>query len=179
MTPEQRHLCMSHVRSKNTKPEMLVRRFLFAHGFRFRIHVTILPGKPDIVLRKYKTIIFVNGCFWHGHENCRIYSFPKSNVEFWKNKIERNKERDLRERIQLRSMGWHVILLWECQLKPKVRFNTLAGLALTLNVIFLKNKGHKANDYKEYKPDSIIAAEPQSCYDITYSENDITEKNKL
>lgn len=138
---------------------MLVRRFLFARGFRFRIHVDTLPGKPDIVLRKYKTVIFVNGCFWHGHENCRIYSFPKSNIEFWKKKIERNKERDLRERIQLRRMGWHVILIWECQLKPKKRKETLAGLELTLNHIFLINSGNKVKPYEEYQSNRMIAAE--------------------
>ena len=90
MTPEQRHRCMSHVRSKDTKPEMTVRRYLFVRGFRYRIHVKNLPGKPDIVLRKYRAVIFVNGCFWHGHEGCGSYSFPKSNVEFWLSKIERN-----------------------------------------------------------------------------------------
>lgn len=175
MTPEQRHLCMSHVKSKNTKPEILVRRFLFAHGFRFRIHVSTLPGKPDIVLRKYKTIIFVNGCFWHGHENCQIYSFPKSNVEFWRKKIERNRERDLKERIQLRTMGWHTILLWECQLKPKKRNETLAGLELTLNHIFLMNRENKIKPYEEYEPNYMIAAEPLSDYGIVHSK-EITEK---
>ena len=176
MTPEQRHLCMSHVRSKDTKPEMIVRRFLFSHGFRFRVHVKTLPGKPDIVLRKYKTVIFVNGCFWHGHENCRIYSFPKTNIEFWEKKIERNKERDLKERIQLRIMGWHVILVWECQLKPKKRSNTLAGLVLTLNQIFLKDRENKTNTYEEYQPDSIIAAESMSDYGMVHSKKEKTKK---
>lgn len=175
VTPEQRHLCMSHVRSKNTKPEMIVRQFLFSHGFRFRIHVNTLPGKPDIVLRKYKTVIFVNGCFWHGHENCRIYSFPKTNVEFWRKKIERNKERDLQERIQLRIMGWHVILLWECQLKPKKRSNTLEGLSLTLNQIFLKDRENKTKPYEERQPDSIIAAESTSSYDTVHTQKEITK----
>ena len=174
MTPEQRHLCMSHVRSKNTKPEIIVRRFLFSHGFRFRVHVSDVPGKPDIVLRKYKTVIFVNGCFWHGHENCRIYSFPKTNIEFWKKKIERNKERDLKERIQLRIMGWHVILIWECQLKPKKRDMTLAGLSLTLNQIFLKDRENKS--YELHQPyNSMIVAEPTSNYSIAYSKEKITK----
>lgn len=175
MTPEQRHICMSHVRNKNTKPEILVRRFLFAHGFRYRIHVNTLPGKPDIVLRKYKTVIFVNGCFWHGHEKCRIYSFPKSNVEFWKKKIERNKERDLKERIQLRLMGWHVILIWECQLKSKKRTNTLIGLVQTLNHIFLVNKGCKIKPYEEYKAQEDIATEPNQYYETKCSEYDINK----
>ena len=117
LTPEQRRKCMSRIRSRNTRPEIIIRKFLFAHGFRFRINVKRLPGTPDIVLRKYKTVIFVNGCFWHGHEGCRYFRLPKSNVDFWKNKIERNKERDLQERIKLRDMGWHVIQFWECQLK--------------------------------------------------------------
>ena len=92
LTSEQRRKCMSRIRSKNTKPEIIIRKFLFAHGFRFRINVKRLPGTPDIVLRKYQTVIFVNGCFWHGHEGCRYFRLPKSNVDFWKNKIERNKE---------------------------------------------------------------------------------------
>ena len=92
------------------------------------VNVKKLPGTPDIVLRKYRTVIFVNGCFWHGHEGCKYYVLPKTNTEFWKEKIERNKERDLKERMQLRNMGWHVILLWECQLKSKVREQNLKGL---------------------------------------------------
>ena len=175
MTPEQRHICMSHVKSKNTKPEMIVRQFLFAHGFRYRIHVTNLPGKPDIVLRKYKTVIFVNGCFWHGHDHCNIYSFPKSNVEFWKQKIERNKERDSRERIQLRIMGWHVIQLWECQLKPQKRINTLRGLEQTLNHIFLINKGCEIKHYEEYQMKNDIAAEPSLKYGMKDFKEDITK----
>ena len=83
LTPEQRHRCMSRIRSKNTRPEILVRKFLFAHGFRYRVNVRNLPGTPDIVLRRFKTVIFINGCFWHGHEGCRYYVLPKSNVEFW------------------------------------------------------------------------------------------------
>ena len=107
---------MSHIRGKNTRPELIVRKYLFAHGFRFRVNVKKLPGTPDIVLRKYHTVIFVNGCFWHGHEGCPYFVLPKSNVEFWNNKITRNRERDLKNRIKLRDMGWHVIQLWECQL---------------------------------------------------------------
>ena len=99
---------MSHIRGKNTRPELIVRKYLFAHGFRFRVNVKKLPGTPDIVLRKYHTVIFVNGCFWHGHEGCPYFVLPKSNVEFWNNKITRNRERDLKNRIKLRDMGWHV-----------------------------------------------------------------------
>lgn len=169
MTPEQRHRCMSHIRSKNTKPEMLVRRYLFAHGFRYRIHVKNLPGKPDIVLRKYRTVIFVNGCFWHGHEGCGSYSFPKSNVDFWRKKIKRNRERDLQETIALHSMGWHIIRIWECQLKPKVRMATLTSLEYTLNHIFLMNYGHKETETKpdegECQPIVNIEAESSETYE--------------
>lgn len=130
---------MSNIRSKNTKPEILVRKYLFSQGIRFRVNVKKLPGTPDIVLRKYGTVIFVNGCFWHGHEGCKYYVLPKTNTEFWKEKIEKNKERDLKDRVQLRSMGWHVILLWECQLRGKTRDENLRGLLHTLNKIVLEN----------------------------------------
>ena len=160
LTPSQRHKCMSHIRSKNTKPEMIVRRYLFQHGFRYRVHVKKLPGTPDIVLKKYRTVIFVNGCFWHGHEGCKYYVLPKSNTEFWQKKIERNQERDLEERIQLRDMGWHVIQLWECQLKPKVREENLQGLVYTLNHLLLMKYGVKSYDCEE-EP-MLAAAEPDS-----------------
>ncbi len=159
LTPQQRHKCMSHIRSKNTKPEMLVRRYLFKCGFRYRIHVRSLPGTPDIVLKKYRTVIFVNGCFWHGHEGCKYYVIPKSNADFWKKKIERNRERDWEERIQLRDLGWHVIQLWECQLKPKVREENLRGLVCTLNHLLLLNYG--AKDYPLEEETGAEAAEPE------------------
>lgn len=130
---------MSSIRSKNTKPEIMVRHYLFSRGFRFRVNVSRLPGTPDIVLRKYRTVIFVNGCFWHGHEGCKYFVLPKSNAEFWKKKIERNGERDLKVRIQLRRMGWHVIQVWECQLKPNEREMTLKSIERTLNRIFLES----------------------------------------
>lgn len=154
LTPEQRRHCMSRIRSKNTKPEILVRKFLFAHGFRYRIHVKTLPGTPDIVLKKYKTVIFVNGCFWHGHEGCRYAHLPKSNLEYWETKINRNKERDLQERIQLRRMGWHVIQFWECQLKPKVKEENLNGLLYALNKIVLVN--YKAKVYEVMEEERVL-----------------------
>lgn len=166
LTPEQRRKCMSRIRSRNTRPEIIIRKFLFAHGFRFRINVKRLPGTPDIVLRKYKTVIFVNGCFWHGHEGCRYFRLPKSNVDFWKNKIERNKERDLQERIKLRDMGWHVIQFWECQLKPSVRNENLNGLLCTLNHLFLENFAvYRTVPYgKAGKDLNLIAAETEVGY---------------
>ena len=139
LTPEQRHRCMSNIKNKNTKPEMMVRKYLFANGFRFRVNVKKLPGTPDIVLKKYRTVIFVNGCFWHGHDGCKYFRLPKSNTEFWKAKIEGNKERDFKEREQLKKMGWYVIQLWECQLKPKVSIETLNSLLFTMNKIVLMN----------------------------------------
>ena len=138
MTKEQRHKCMSSIKGKDTKPEMLVRRYLHARGYRYRMNVKRLPGTPDIVLRRFRTVIFINGCFWHGHEGCRYFVMPKSNTPFWEKKIERNKQRDVEKRIQLRRMGWHTIIIWECELKPKNRFTTLQALENTLNKIFMK-----------------------------------------
>jgi len=120
LTPEQRSHTMSRIRSKDTKPEMLVRRHLHALGFRFRLHSTKLPGHPDIVLPKWHTVIFVNGCFWHRHEGCKATSTPKSNVEFWNAKFERNVARDRKEHAALEAAGWHVIVLWECEVKEKL-----------------------------------------------------------
>ena len=130
---------MSRIKGKDTKPEMLVRRYLHSRGYRYRVNVRRLPGTPDIVLRKYKTVIFINGCFWHGHEGCKHFVLPKKNSQFWQKKIERNKQRDIEKRIQLRLLGWHTIIIWECQLKPKNRHTTLQALEQTLNKIFLLN----------------------------------------
>lgn len=157
LKPEQRHKCMSRIRSKNTKPEMLVRKYLFSRGFRYRVNVKLLPGTPDIVLKKYWTVIFINGCFWHGHEGCKYYILPKTNVEFWRNKINRNKERDQIKYMQLRNLGWHVIYLWECQLRPNTRHDTLIGLDHTLNHIFLLN--HQASPYPEIVIENMQVAE--------------------
>lgn len=147
LTREQRHLCMSHIRSKNTKPELIVRRFLFANGFRFRVNVKRLPGTPDIVLRKYHTAIFVNGCFWHGHDNCSLYVVPKTNADFWISKIQRNKQRDSASAEKLKKMGWHVIRIWECQLSPQKRHDYLNSLATTLNHLLLVNHGLHTRHY--------------------------------
>ena len=122
LTTEQRHRCMSHIRSKNTKPEVLVRKELFRRGYRYRINVSKLPGKPDIVLPKYKTAIFVNGCFWHGHEGCKRFVLPKSNREYWEFKIRRNQQRDKEIIFKLQQAGWGVIIVWECELsKPQLQ----------------------------------------------------------
>lgn len=129
MTRDQRHYCMSRIRGKDTRPEMVVRRYLHAQGFRYSIHVRRLPGCPDIVLRKYHTVIFVNGCFWHGHPGCGKFRMPSSNVEFWQEKIRRNKERDAQEVAALEELGWKVIVVWECGLSKTVREDTLRNLA--------------------------------------------------
>lgn len=134
MTPEQRHECMSHIRSKNTKPEHIVRQFLWHRGFRYRLHVKNLPGKPDIVLPKYRTIVFINGCFWHGHEDCKDFVIPKTNTDFWLDKIGKNKSRDLQDKLSLTASGWKVVTIWECDLKAGVCSKTLARLESELTV---------------------------------------------
>lgn len=127
-TPEQRSYNMSQIRGKNTKPEELVRKYLFSQGFRYRKNDPRLPGKPDIVLPKYKTVIFVNGCFWHGHEDCRYFVWPKNNAEFWKEKITGNIQRDKNNYQLLAARGWRVIVVWECELKKKTIRETLERL---------------------------------------------------
>ena len=127
-TPEQRSYNMSRIRGKNTKPEELVRKYLFSRGFRYRKNDPRLPGKPDIVLPKYKTVVFVNGCFWHGHEGCRYFVWPKNNADFWKNKISGNICRDQKNYNFLVELGWKVIIIWECELKKAVFETTMSQL---------------------------------------------------
>ena len=162
LTKEQRHRCMSAIKNKDTKPELLVRKFLFSRGFRYRLNHPWLPGHPDLVLRKYRTVIFVNGCFWHGHEGCKYYVLPKTNVEFWSAKIERNRKRDAEEQHQLASMGWHCITIWECQLKPKVRQQTLEALEYTLYHIYLEDRRIKS--YETTEEEYSMVAEPVESY---------------
>lgn len=119
---EKRHEIMSHIKSDDTKPELKVRKYLFAQGFRYRKNDRRYPGRPDIVLPKYRTVVFVNGCFWHGHEGCKLYSTPKSNSEFWKAKIERNQTRDIGNRAELEKLGWRVLTVWECEVSTKEKF---------------------------------------------------------
>ena len=157
LSPQQRHNNMAAIHGKDTKPEMVVRKWLWRHGYRYRLNHPRLPGKPDIVMRKYRTCIFVNGCFWHGHEGCRYYTIPKTNTEFWVNKVKRNKERDVKVQHELAAMGWHSITIWECELKPKVREKTLESLAYTLNKIFLQDRTVKRYEILEEEP--MIAAE--------------------
>ncbi|SIO36488.1 very short patch repair endonuclease [Halodesulfovibrio marinisediminis] len=116
VSKEKRSEMMSKIRGKNTKPELVVRSLLHSMGYRFRLHRKDLPGTPDIVLPKYKTVIFVNGCFWHGHKGCPIYKPPKSNVQYWEEKIAKNKERDRINTLLLQKLGWKVLEIWECEL---------------------------------------------------------------
>ena len=157
---------MVAIRSKDTKPEWIVRQWLWKRGFRYRLNSRKLPGHPDLVLRKYRTCIFVNGCFWHGHhvtitnnhetitiDNSECCKIPKTNREFWVAKIRRNQERDIEEQKTLAKMGWHCITIWECELKPKVREQTLKSLVFTLNKIWLED--HRVN----VKPYSLLEEE--------------------
>ena len=138
LTPQQRHYCMSRIHGKATKPELQVRHWLWSHGYRYRLNVKSVPGKPDIVLRKYRTAIFVNGCFWHGHVGCSKYVVPKSNTEFWLTKIERNKERDQQNYKDLHDAGWLVIIIWECQLKKSIIDSTMYNVEHMLNRFLLE-----------------------------------------
>lgn len=131
-TKEVRSYNMSQIRSKNTKPELVVRKYLFAKGFRYRLHSKDLPGKPDIVLPKYRTVIFVHGCFWHGHEGCKYFVVPKTRTEWWLSKINRNKELDLQSTFQLQQNGWKVIEIWQCDLKKDFSEDNLSSLIAQL-----------------------------------------------
>lgn len=125
---EERSYNMSRIQSKGTKPEEMVRKYLFSQGFRYRKNVKGLPGKPDIVFPKYKTVVFVNGCFWHGHKGCKGFVPPKSNQDYWIPKIERNRNRDIEVQSELSTLGWKVIVVWECQLKKGKREESLIHL---------------------------------------------------
>lgn len=127
-TKETRSYVMSQIKGKDTKPEIIVRKYLFSKGLRFRKNDKRYPGSPDIVLPKYKTVVFVHGCFWHMHDGCKHAVMPKSNIEYWENKLYRNKERDKRNQEKLEEMGWNVIIVWECQLKKDKREQTLEKL---------------------------------------------------
>lgn len=119
---------MSRIKSTDTKPELIVRKFLHSHGFRYRLHNKTLPGKPDITLKKYKTVIFVNGCFWHGHEGCKYFVLPKTRTKWWFQKINNTRIRDLANYKELLVDGWKVIILWECDLKKNNREKNLNSL---------------------------------------------------
>ena len=163
---------MAAIRSKDTKPEIIVRKGLWSRGFRYRLNYKRLPGHPDLVLKKYRTCIFVNGCFWHGHdvqlnieilkiENSECCKIPQTNREFWVTKIRRNKERDKEDQKKLAEMGWHCITVWECELKPSKRDLTLKSLAFTLNKIWLDDHTVKGKPYPKMDEEDgmLLAAE--------------------
>ena len=175
MTPQQRHYCMSRIRSKDTTPEKRVRQWLWQHGYRYRLCVKGVPGKPDIVMRKYRTAIFVNGCFWHGHdvelvvsseqlvvEDSKCCKIPKTNREFWMAKIRRNQERDQQNYKVLEENGWQVIVLWECQLKPKKLEQTMLQVEIRLHDFYLKTFNYRAKTYIHIEEERLpmVAEEP-------------------
>ena len=183
MTPQQRHYCMSRIRSKDTTPEKRVRQWLWNHGYRYRLCVKGVPGKPDIVMRKYRTAIFVNGCFWHGHyimqnEELRMKNIeslhdsacckiPKTNSEFWVAKIRRNQERDQKNYEILSENGWQVIVLWECQLKPKKLEQTMLQVEVQLHDYYLRTFSRKSRTYIHIEEESLpMAAEDPEEYGL-------------
>lgn len=161
LTAEQRHKCMSRIRGKDTKPEMKVRKYLYSHGFRYRLHVKRLPGTPDIVIRRLHTIILVNGCFWH-HHDCHLFVMPKSNTQFWQAKIKRNEERDVLTKRECQKLGWNVITLWECQLNDE---QTLKSLVYTLAKIELDLGKPKVRPYKLNSDNSALVADDSETYE--------------
>lgn len=151
---------MAAIKGKGTKPEMIVRKYLFSRGLRFRVNNRKLPGSPDIVLKKYKTVVFVDGCFWHGHDGCKYFRLPKSNVDFWRHKIAMNIARDYDNNVDLKLAGWRVIRIWECEIRTKVkREETLQHL---YDIITL------SSSIEHYQSNEIdnesIAAEPNILY---------------
>lgn len=133
-TPEKRSYNMSRIRNKNTKPEMIVRKFLFANGLRYRLHNKHLPGKPDIVFSGRHTVIFIHGCFWHGHEGCKYFKVPETRREWWLAKINLNKQKDREALAKLEMDGWRVIVIYECALRPKAKQETLINLLNMLQI---------------------------------------------
>jgi DNA mismatch endonuclease, patch repair protein len=133
---------MSRIKGKDTKPEILVRKFLFSKGFRYRLHDKKLPGRPDIVLPKYKIVIFIHGCFWHGHEGCKYFVIPKTRTDWWVNKINGNILKDRENEYLLKEKGWKIIIIWECELKPSKTVQTLSQL---IKVIFLSGRAQNKN----------------------------------
>lgn len=160
MTPEERSRCMASIKGRDTKPEILVRKYLFRRGLRYRVNNKKLPGSPDIVLKKYKTVVFIDGCFWHGHKGCKYYRLPQSNTDFWRKKITGNAARDYVNNIDLQLAGWHVVRIWECQVKTKEqREETLERLYRTI-----VNGRQQSPAYSDIPEDIPLAAEPETEY---------------
>lgn len=153
-------MIMSRIRSRNTRPELIIRRFLWSKGFRYRLYMAKLPGRPDLVISKIKVAIFVNGCFWHGHEHHR--RTPQTNAEYWQKKIEANIARDIENGIKLRNMGWTVITIWECELTPACRQHTLQKLLETLRLLSLSARPKRK--YLPAEQQLPLAAEGETQY---------------
>ena len=193
LTKDQRHRCMSKIRSRNTKPELKVRRWLWSHGYRYRLCVKSVPGSPDIVMRPYRTAIFVNGCFWHGHdvqlgimnselgiENSQCCKIPHTNRDFWVEKIRRNQQRDERNYQILRDNGWQVIVVWECELKATRIEHTMRAVELRLNQCFLDIHSRKVRQYStEEDAELPAAAESRAGYGKTTAVDKRTDNTKL
>lgn len=164
MTKDQRSRCMAAIKGHDTKPEMIVRRYLFAKGLRYRVNVKKLPGSPDIVLKKYRTVVFVDGCFWHGHEGCRHFRLPKSNELFWRHKIAMNYARDFANTADLRLAGWRVIRVWECEIITKAKREA------TLERLYRDIVGApvcapwRTSEYQLSDEETLLAAEATSGY---------------
>ena len=159
-TPEERSRNMAAIKGKDTKPEMIVRKYLFSRGLRYRVNNRKLPGSPDIVLKKYKTVVFVDGCFWHGHKDCKYFRLSKSNVDFWRHKIAMNVSRDYANNVDLKLAGWKVIRIWECEIKTKTKREEVLQ-HLYANITQSSNiESYQSNDID----DGSIAAEPNMLY---------------
>lgn len=179
----KRSFVMSQIHSRDTKPELIIRRALYAAGYRFRVGNKNLPGSPDISIKKYGLAIFVNGCFWHGHDNCSMYHLPKSNVDFWQKKIARNRARDVKNLDLYKQMGWTALVVWECELRRKsdaeatiarllntLHYLTGRGEAVALgesddNIAFNDNVSFKDNDF-DSQYNYRIAAEPETPFGV-------------
>ena len=152
LTSQQRHLCMSSIHSSSTKPEVKLRKELWSRGYRYRINDKRLPGSPDIVLPKYRSVVFIHGCFWHGHKDCPRYVVPKTNTEFWVNKVKRNQERDEEKWRQLEAKGWFVVIVWECELKKMILDSTISRVEQELignRASFLRHNEERARNRQQ------------------------------
>ena len=159
-TTEQRSRNMAAIKGKDTKPEMIVRKYLFSRGLRFRVNNRKLPGSPDIVLKKYKTVVFVDGCFWHGHEGCKYFRLPKSNVDLWRHKIAMNIARDYVNNVDLKLAGWRVIRIWECDIRTKAKREETLQQLCALITQSLNIEHYQSNEIGN----ESIAAEPNIPY---------------
>ena len=160
LTKEQRSEVMSRIRSQDTSPEVTVRRWLWARGFRYRKNVKRLPGNPDIVFCKLKTAVFVHGCFWHRHPNCKVATMPKTNSKFWWRKFDKNVTRDIENEKRLRAKGWTVIVLWECEINGEALQRLAEMLEMQRTRFLVKNRSVRYDEIIETEAISLAAEEP-------------------